>query len=692
MLTEPKQAPRLDTAHVLFLDIVGYSRLEMDQQLRYFRELNDLVKGTPEFRQAEGAGNLICLPTGDGMALVFFRDPALPAQCAMRVSSGLKEYPGLEVRMGLHSGPVYLVNDINQQTNVSGGGINLAQRVMDCGESGHILLTSQFRDQLVQIGSWPLVDLGECEIKHGDRLRLFNLCTDNLGNRRVPAKLHSGTQAAGKQKGATRIALLYKRNAEPDQTLLWLIESHLKGLGCEVFIDRHLAVGVEWAREINAQIRGANAVIPLISEISLQSEMLAEELTWANDAAQKTGRPRILPVRINYEGPLPETMAAILDPIEYALWEGENDTPRLLENLSRAIDSLGTPLAPVPVSKLEPVGGAVPLDSTYYVDREEDRLFQAALERQDSIILIKGARQMGKTSLMARGLQQARANQSAVILTDMRKLNAEQLESTESLFLALGEWLADQLDLDVLPDEVWNARRGPSVNFERYIRREVLQKLERPIVWAMDEVDRLFDRPYASEVFGLFRSWHNERSLDPSGPWSRLTLVIAYATEAHLIITDINQSPFNVGTRLELTDFSYSQIQEMNRRYRSPLRDDAQLNRFYRLTNGHPFLVRRGLNEMVARSMDINTLEATAGTDEGVYGDHLRRLLVLLARSPELVDATREVIAGRPCPTQQAFYRLRSAGVLSGDSSNTATMRCQVYAQYVARHLNSAGA
>src|SRR6185369_6457160 len=178
--------------------------------------------------------------------------------------------------------------------------------------------------------------------------------------------------------------------------------------------------------------------------------------------------------------------------------------------------------------------------------------------------------------------------------------------------------IAEQLDLSVFPQDVWDERRGPNVNFERYLRREVLAKLNAPLVWGLDEVDRLFTCSFGSEVFGLFRSWHNERALDPTGPWSGMTLAIAYATEAHLFITDMNQSPFNVGTRLALEDFTRDQVAELNRRYRSPLKNDAELGRFVQLVAGHPFLVRRALHEMLTQPLDIAALEAQADRDEGI--------------------------------------------------------------------------
>jgi len=335
---------------------------------------------------------------------------------------------------------------------------------------------------------------------------------------------------------------------------------------------------------------------------------------------------------------------------------------------------------------LEPVGGAVPLGSPFYVERTTDPAFQNAIQRRDSIVLVKGARQVGKTSLLARGLQQARERGSRVVFTDFQSLNAAHLESPETLLLALAHAIADQLDLDVLPSSVWDPERGPNPNFRRYFRREVLGD-GRPLVWGMDEVDRLFVCPFASEIFGLFRSWHNERALDPTGPWTRLTMVIAYATEAHLFISDVNQSPFNVGTRLALEEFTLNQVLDLNRRYGSPMNSTTQAERYYDLLGGHPFLVRCGLQEMASGGLTLEQLEAQPEADEGPFAAHLRRILLLLGRDPDLTEGLREVLRGRPCPSLELFYRLRSAGILAGDSAHDARARCRLYAAYLSRHL-----
>ena len=336
---------------------------------------------------------------------------------------------------------------------------------------------------------------------------------------------------------------------------------------------------------------------------------------------------------------------------------------------------------------LEPVGGAVPLDSEFYIVRPADEDFRAAIARGDSIVLVKGARQVGKTSLLARGLQQARNAGAKVVLTDFQNLSAAYLESIEKLMLALAKSFADQLDLDVYPSQIWDADLSPGVNLERYLRRGVLQQTAAPIVWGLDEVDRLFTCAFGSEVFGLFRSWHNKRALDPEGPWRRLTLAIAYATEAHLFITDLNQSPFNVGTRLALEDFSFEQVAELNRRYGSPLGDQAEVARYYRLVGGHPYLVRRGIYEMAAREIKLAALEAQAARDDGPFSDHLRRLAVSLTQDRALSEVVRRVLKGGSSVATESFYRLRSAGLMAGDSERDVRLRCQLYATYLERHL-----
>src|SRR5438132_10977448 len=199
MPAEVKKEIQLEIAHVLFIDVVGYSKFSINEQGGVVDELTKVVRSSDQYQKAEAAGRLIKIPTGDGMGLVFHTSPEAPAQCAVEISRALKEHPRLQLRMGVHSGPVSGVIDVNKRANVAGAGLNIAQRVMDCGDAGHILLSKHVAEDLEQFARWKpmLHDLGECEVKHGVRVQAVNLHTEELGN---PAPQENFRHLRGKRK------------------------------------------------------------------------------------------------------------------------------------------------------------------------------------------------------------------------------------------------------------------------------------------------------------------------------------------------------------------------------------------------------------------------------------------------------------------------------------------------------------
>ena len=235
MPTEIKKKIELEVVHVLFLDIVGYSKRLTNEQQTLIDQLNQVVRGSEEFQNAEAAGRLIKIPTGDGMALVFYKSPAQPVECALEISRTLKTYPELRVRMGVHSGPVSAVTDLNDRTNAAGIGINIAQRVMDCGDAGHILLSQRVAEDLAQYGEWQsqLHDLGEVEVKHGVRVHVFNLHNKELGNPEVPEKLRQAKgqtvpAVAGRGEELCVAVLPFKSSGDAE------MESFANGLGEDI--------------------------------------------------------------------------------------------------------------------------------------------------------------------------------------------------------------------------------------------------------------------------------------------------------------------------------------------------------------------------------------------------------------------------------------------------------------------------
>src|SRR5213593_1573701 len=208
MAAEVKKEIELEIAHVLFLDIVGYSKLSVNEQHAQVEELNEIVRLSEQFRKAEAAGRLLKIPTGDGMALVFYKSPEEPAQCAVEISRALKGNARLQVRMGIHSGPISGVVDVNERANVAGAGINMAQRVMDCGDAGHILLSHHVAEDLAEYERWRpcLHDIGTFDVKHGVRVNVTNLYSDEVGNAQMPTKLQAIHRAIKKHRAHVRWA------------------------------------------------------------------------------------------------------------------------------------------------------------------------------------------------------------------------------------------------------------------------------------------------------------------------------------------------------------------------------------------------------------------------------------------------------------------------------------------------------
>src|SRR5712692_1948906 len=216
-MTDAQSDPKVEIAHVLTMDVVEYSTLLITEQSRIMSEVKRIVRGTARFRRAEAESKLICLPTGDGMALVFFGDHEAPIECAMEIGAAIKNHPEIRLRIGIHSGPVDVVLDVNERVNVAGAGVDVAQRVMDCGDAEHILLSKRVADDLAPFPRWNphLHDLGECEVKHGRKISLVNFYTDTIGNPEPPKKC-----VAAKEERQDRATTAFRGISWPNRTLI----------------------------------------------------------------------------------------------------------------------------------------------------------------------------------------------------------------------------------------------------------------------------------------------------------------------------------------------------------------------------------------------------------------------------------------------------------------------------------------
>ena len=511
-----------------------------------------------------------------------------------------------------------------------------------------------------------------------------------------------------------RVFISYKRDVSPDQDLANALYKALKASN-EVFIDTSMLVGERWVERIDAEIRQADFFIVLLSPFSVNSEIARTEIELAHQLHVQRGRPVLLPIRVAYHERLPPPLSGYLSPINWALWEGPEDTPRLLEQLAKAmsggelpgsaLSASSTPQGgapsepassalrpPLPSAMLEldeSLEGAMDTQSAFYVVRDADAtVMKAVSQKQGTTVTIKGARQMGKSSLLMRGLAGALAAGKRVAYMSLQEFDSSSFSNPDLFFQRFCSSLGDQLGLANHVDAYWQKPMGSSQRCGLYMSGHILRALEAPLVLGLDEVETLFEIPFGTDFFGMLRSWHNNRALPTTPVWKKLSIVLVTSTEPFLFIKNLTQSPFNVGQTLELGDFAAEQVAELNQRHGSPL-SAQQEQELFALLGGHPYLVRKALYLVASGSMRAGDLFTQAAEDRGPFGDHLRHLLFRLGSQPQLKAGMREVLHRNACPSEDVFIRLRSAGLVRQEG--TAMLpRCELYRRYFRERLHVA--
>ncbi|WP_414755233.1 AAA-like domain-containing protein [Anabaena sp. CCY 9910] len=507
-----------------------------------------------------------------------------------------------------------------------------------------------------------------------------------------------------KRSQTKRIFISYKRNVIPDETVaLQVFQSLAKQH--QVFIDQIMLVGTRWAERIETEIRQADFLITFLSAQSVHSEMVEAEIKMAHNLAQlQGGKPAILPVRLEYRQPFQYPLSAYLNDINWAFWQGQEDTPRLITELSQAICggqlSIGAvqakaeilqsqlSLLPRPFPSAQPVSlempeGTMECDSKFYVERSSDPIALEAIRRQGVTITIKGPRQMGKSSLLIRTADVAVNAGKRVAFLDFQLFDKATLNDADKFFRQFCSWLTDELEMADKVDDYWQMPLGNSQRCTRYVGRYLLKDFGQPLVLAMDEVESVFDSEFRSDFFGMLRSWHNSRATTPI--WKKLDLALVTSTEPYQLIDNLNQSPFNVGVVIDLEDFTAQQVAELNHRHGSPLNFNEE-RQLIALLSGHPYLVRLALYTVASQRLSSNELFVNATADNGPFGNHLRNHLFRLHNKTELVQGMRQVIRQNACEDERVFFRLRGAGLVRREG-RVVMPRCQLYADYFRENL-----
>lgn len=499
----------------------------------------------------------------------------------------------------------------------------------------------------------------------------------------------------------SRVFISYK-HCEPDAAIANALDHALTEAGHQVFVDVKMTVGVEWGKRIEEELGRTDALIALLSQHSVRSEMMIGEIGTAYRL-----KKRLLPVRLAYQVPFEYPLSAWLNPVNWAFWNGPDDTPRVAAELSRALESGGDPdidqharqaglsaaqeagpfPPPRPLASLEPQSGTMGIDSPLYIPRASDALALATIGRKGQTLSIKGARQMGKSSLLMRVLDAAASHGKRVAFIDCQDLDYPTLQSADLFFRRFCAEISNQLDLADQTDKYWDPalKLGNVQRSGKYLGEYVLRSLGAPLTLALDEVDRLQDSLFRSDFFGMVRSWHGKRALPTVPAWKGLDLVLVSSTEPNLLIDNLNQSPFNVGERLELSAFSPEEMDRLNQLH-GALLDPPQVGRLTALVGGQPYLARQALYLIASGRTRAQDLLEYKDLEGGPFGDHLRHLLFLLNGREELISGLREVLLHGTCADRTVLFRLRSAGLIRQTGGGVAA-RCELYERYFRMHL-----
>ncbi len=515
------------------------------------------------------------------------------------------------------------------------------------------------------------------------------------------------------EKGRSQIFISYKRGFAPDEAVALEVYAALSPQH-SVFIDQTMPAGTRWAEQIEAELRRSDFLIVFLTADSVMSEMVKGEIEMAHHLSKQHGKPNILPVRLAYREPFTYPLSAYLNPINWAFWQSPEDTPRLIEELQRAIageslsinsDRAKTDLTtaleseiqnpkskiPLPHPAAQPVSlempeGTMDAESQFYVTRASDAIALNAIQQKGVTITIKGPRQMGKSSLLIQVVDAAIKAEKRVAFLDFQLLDAATLANADAFFQQFCIWVTDQLDLPNRMADYWQAGFGNNQRCTRYLQGYVLKELGAPLLLAMDEVDRMFDTDFQSDFFSMLRSWHNSRALPTTRIWRNLDLALVTATEPYHLIENLNQSPFNVGEVITLSDFTIEQVAALNRQHGSPL-TLSQIQQLMNWVNGHPYLVRKALYLVASQQCTVDYLFAQATGDRGPFGDHLRYHLFRIRDRPDLLQGLKQVIQNQTCGDDRVLRLLTAAGLVYRDGQ-AVLPRCRLYAEFFGERLH----
>ena len=465
-----------------------------------------------------------------------------------------------------------------------------------------------------------------------------------------------------------------------------------------------IKIGENWADRISEELSSCEYFIVLISKNSLQSDMVTEEVRKVKEIQQKRSSdfPILFPIRINlpYGSDTNYDLAGYLNRIQQRTWENDSDTrviaceineviinnciPELLSNDEIKISNSWSEITPLPNAPLEYPEGQVHKNSPYYVERSIDKLCIQELKKPGALIRIKAPRQYGKTSLLSRMINHSLRNDYFVVPLSFHFIEHAIINDLEKLLRFICEYSATRLKLKSKMDKYWVEFEALKMRCHLYFEDYILKNLNKPLLLAIDEADRLFSiKNISDDFFSMLRGWHEESKINAL--WENLKIVLAHSTEAYLAVNNINQSPFyNVGFEAKLPAFTKDEIETLAIKHGLRL-TDIEIDCLLDSLSGHPYLIRRTFYEMSNKKISFSSL-IDEPHGNGPFGDHLRRYLWILKEDKKLVEAMINILKENYCNDDRTCYLLQAAGLIKGDPPNV-EISCSLYKDYLRKHL-----
>jgi hypothetical protein len=501
-----------------------------------------------------------------------------------------------------------------------------------------------------------------------------------------------------------KVFISYRR-ADPDETVARFLEQALSAVGLDVFRDVNTPIGTRWAQEIQTQLATCDYFIILISEQSMDRDMVRQEIQQAYALSREKQKPAILPVRLAYRGALPYDMAAWLDPIQYAWWGSAADNDRLAHELTCAINGrftlphqhtrsapdqqallAATEAQGRPLPKAEPVMDVIALTAgnPFYVERDVDRDFYGCLAWDNGVATLHAPRQMGKSSLFNRVRANLENEGRKSVFLDLKLLATEPIADAREAFLMLAYLIVEQLGAAQDPESFFTPRFGAAIRFQRFLEQVVGVLPQRPVL-LFDDVDAVFEKPYSDALFGGLRYIIDQKPGSP--PLQNIGFGFAHSHDPAYWIRDSKQSPFNVARTFTVPEFNSGELDWLHRAHGDcvPSAEFAKLNT---LLGGHPYLTRMALYCLAQGEKDFAQIAREAATDDGLFGDHLRGRLLSVVHAGLDKPFKRILDTGR-CDGIVEFQALLAMGLVKGQSHAQAQARFDLYRDYFQPRLDA---